>query len=245
MKHFLKQFDIYSRPVTFFIDGDDKYKTWAGFWFTAITLVFSITLSFLFGKDIYERKNPTTNFTTKYEDQAYLNFYNFPLYFMYSDGRGNIMEDLTEYLDVRVDNYFYVNGRSTGIKTRNNITKCTVEHFKNITDKISSEQMAFELSNKPLYCITFQEGFNYAKNPYKSHDSAYIHISYKFCNETIRKCPDDMEIVKSESYLQLFFMDAYVNSHSYTNPVNYYLTSINQQLSKDFLEKKFSKIRNS
>ena len=250
----VKKIDIFAKPISFVLDGEEKFRTWWGFFFSLLTLIATITLAFLFGSEVYERKTPITTQSTTFIEKSSVDFQEFPLFIMFSDGLGNKYDNLPEYLDVRVQNWHFQNNAFTHIfeedeetGAKHIVERCEMKHFQSVREKLGDEAIYDVLNTIPIFCIVFTDfdGNNLAVNPYKAANSTFVHFTFSFCNPNLEICPDNMDIVEAESYIQFFYIESYVDSNDYHNPIKYYINSVNQQMSQGFLKRNFIRFANN
>lgn len=58
------------------------------------------------------------------------------------------------------------------------------------------------------------------------------------------KCANDYKVIHTEAYIQMFYIDSYVDNLDYNNPVKKYLGNLNQQITDTLLKRAFITIVN-
>ena len=191
---FLKKFDIYSIPISFFIDGEDRFSTYTGTFFSFLTIIATIVLSFLFGSEVYQRKNPFTRVSYSFVDNTYVYLNEYPLFFMLADGFGVKRKNIFDYLHIKVQNWHFENNQQTYYYDGEGhvISECNYSHFTSILELVGKEKVDEKILNNPVFCIKYKEGEDYVHNPYKATNSTFLHLAFKFCDVETESCPEDI-----------------------------------------------------
>ena len=118
------------------------------------------------------------------------------------------------------------------------LTKCKMEHFDRVRDKIPEEELKKYIDNFPSYCFDFDDTV-FFQNPYKQVNSTFLNLHVLMCNETERKCADDYKSIVTEAYVQFYYVNSYIDSLDFSQPVKYYYDMINTQITNSFLKRNF------
>lgn len=80
---FLKQIDLFGQDLKFVENDSQTYKTSMGAIFTYLLIISIIVISFLFGKELYEKKTPYLMQSEEIvpPDEASVDLREFPLFF--------------------------------------------------------------------------------------------------------------------------------------------------------------------
>ena len=91
----IRKINIFGRDFQFEKDYSSKFNSLSGFVLTMIIFIGTVIVGFIFGQEIYKRKNPklTSSKTTIDESDSTLNFLEFPIIFKVLSNEGQILED--------------------------------------------------------------------------------------------------------------------------------------------------------
>ena len=94
--NFIKSMDIFGKQVSFDIEGASYFKTKSGGIITILYAAITIYLTYNFGKEIFERNNPTLLFSEKYNEEfpfMNINPKNFALGISIYDSSDKLIDD--------------------------------------------------------------------------------------------------------------------------------------------------------
>lgn len=235
-----------SEEVGFEVESSRTFKTYFGAFITLIIVVISIIIALMIGNEIYERKTPSVSSSSNYLSNSNFTLKDYPLFFLVSDTNGKFVEDYTKYLHF---DYFKVN-RTNSVSdysdTRKDqvALKCTFDHFRPFIGKIDNDTLN-TYAEMPTYCVNWDDE-DLIKNEYAYANSSYINFNFGKCDVTDinQKCADDLEDMIKEIYVRVYYMNSYLDSLDYNNPIKYYIDVVNQQISSSFLKRNFIRFVN-
>ena len=215
---YFKLIDIFSPDYCLELDKKTKHQTLQGSIISLLLIVFGCAISFIFGRDVWERKNPlaTQNFVTN--PVSKINTYRFPLLFVLVNKNFEII-DPDPYFD-----YYVV--RNLGPYTKNQSLQ---QFFKlNDTDSFFKCELAREFDiykhsaeefvNKTFLCPSIVRDKNsFIQNGYFANNSTTFSFIFKKCNKNIRKCADDIDINFEKNTLYFTFIEDIPDSSKYKN----------------------------
>ena len=229
--------NLFGRDLQFEKDFSSRYNSCPSFILTLLVLISTIIVSFLFGQEIYMRKNPKSSQSIKIisDEETEIPLSNFPLIFSFSTSLGmNILDsDLLKILRINPIEMIY---------DRQNITRvvhsfqiCDINSFEN-NDKNKHIINAIEsgkANNETFYC------FNQTLNPkfkgIKSNPiSSMLYLNIQRCRQN---CKQDFKTIIEGMYLKYVYVNSFIDPKNYTNPVNYFtepqLIKLSDSISKD------------
>lgn len=246
MKNFfkhIKYLDIFPEDTGFIHEGKRNYRSYIGVSLSICVIVASIIVAFMFGKEVYERKTPSASSSKEFRPTSRIDLSKWPVFFIISDGYGRQLEDIHSYYDIKaLKMNFTEDGKVDQLIYHPlwRLDRCNISHFEYTKNFISIEIIETYLQ-LPTFCwVPNEEAF--VQNPYKDSNSSFILFDIIACNKSATKCADDYEEVIPEAYVQMFFINAYIDSLDFSNPVKYFIQSINQQITNTVLKRNFVRL---
>ena len=215
-----------------------------------ITILSSVVFGIMFGKEIWQRKDPFTSETKVFKEDSYVYFKDFPFFFQLKDGEQNIYENFDDYMDILFETIQYRNYTLQFVKTHldQNVkaVKCQDEHFLPLYGKISEDEINSFKLKKGLYCINWDPLYDWIQNPYESGANyQFTSIGFRFCENTNgRECPSDLDFLKIEPFITMNILDAYVNVLDFSHPIQYYFRSLHEPLIINKMKRNYIRIAN-
>ena len=236
-------FDIYSRRISFFVNGKEKIGSFFGFFLTIIYIISTIVLFFFYSLRVIKRTDVRAYDSTIHaQGIPSININSSLLYFAFG------LEDpisLCRYIDETIyyPIIYYINKeKENGIlvtkeKINLNVERCDVKKFGEQFENLFSQD---ELNNS--YCLkdfnlTLSGGFKYDK-------FSYIRIKLYPCVNTTEnnnhcKPQKIIDSYLSSTYFSILIKDIGLNPLNYKSPIiptiqNIYDT-IDNSISRDFL----------
>lgn len=207
----LYSFDIFGIQLEFRKNDRNTFNTTIGSIFSILIYISLIILSFIFGKEIYERKIPrvSSGFEILQANDTDVDVSKvYPFTFVLRNGRTAELLKYDEYynIDMKIwDNTNKTTGNQIKIlNAKDVISQCTIEQF----DKVYHE--AFENVNLNTF-ICFNFNNMSVRNDRSTPNSLFITLEIKLCDENIRKCPADFKSKTQSVFSNSFYLDAYLN----------------------------------
>lgn len=242
-----KKIDFFGKPFIFEEKENNKYTTLLGTLMTLLIIITCIVMGFLFGREIFERKNPSVLTSDEIIDVSRVNMTDFPIFFTFKKGSGQyqplakkhmIMEIsfLTLSKDNEIKSYFY-----EGFK------KCEVSEYSENYHQYIQDIYDDIGNNHDLYCINRND--IYVQNRYADTNSALINVRFRLCDQVFDKgiCVDIEEGKKmiNDLYIYYIYIDSYIDSSDYNKPTNYFTAAKSQKVGPDFLQINYFSIQNT
>lgn len=241
MKHF-KRLDFVSEEIGFEVNDSRIYKTNTGAILSLILFISSFVIAIMTGSNVYKRNEPNVSVSSDFliESKVYLQEH--PFFFSVGDTNGNQYKNYSKYLNFKASKMNSTNSEVQFMGLLNTpLHKCTMDDFSPFRGKINDEILEAYLE-MPMTCISFDKEA-VIRNPYGSANMSFIDFSFCYCDGD--DCAEDLDFVLKELYVSFYFMNAYVDSNDYNNPIKYYIDVINQRLSYGYLKRKFVRLLNN
>lgn len=242
-----KRLDFLSVEVSLLINGYKRYKNLYGSFLSIIIISASITLAFLFGSEIYKRQVPIVSQSSEYTSSSVVKMNEYFFFYTFKDYNEDILTNPFDYFGMISYKENYTNSKQIfgNYPKSHNVTKCNETHFKTFKDKISDEEID-TFVKMPTFCMNYLDNYDgYFENPYSTPNSTFLDIDISFKKYTDDAKPDRYDKIIQESYISVYFLNSYVSSIDYNNPVKYYLDNVKQQISIRYLKRIFLEIGHS
>lgn len=240
LKQLANKIDIYGMPLVFEDEGSPKRATFAGFVLSIITLAFITTMSLIFGKELYERKLPTSTVSEEYLEVSEIFLKEYPLIFSFVLDDGSAI-DGEKYFSFIIYEYFTDENSEVTYNTDLKFKSCDYRDYNSFSQWVKDKTTS---TTDNLLCIDHKNSTSF-KNPYATPNSKFLHISFLKCNSEEKTCADDVETILKDVYIQMSFQDTYVDINDYKQPLKYYENRITNQNSLSFLKRNYIRfIRN-
>lgn len=228
----LIDFDFMSEKVSLENNGSKVFKSPEGACISLTIVISSIVLTVFFGKEIIERKTPIVSSTQNYIKDSKFDLVEFPIYFAISNTTGHLIPNYNDF--------FHIHGvllnRTNSIPDYNNPFRYNVSRLCNDSDfevlkKFISTEKILEIKSIPLICLNFDKEA-VIKNNFAFLNSSYVNVMFNYIGN---------ENKKNEFYVRSFFINNYIDSMDFEEPVKFYIDSYVQQVSNGSLRRNFIK----
>lgn len=225
----IRKIDMFGMQFGFEENKSIKYTTWQGSLLTSIVLIISSVTGFLYGQEIYLRKESNSRFSKVFKDKSSINITNFPLVFTTTKLSGSVISNPLDYFDVKVNMYYIEEFSSITLKPYS-VKKCDPKSLNVIF------QNSVCNSGDGCLCLDFNEPVELS-NKYASPNSKFLDIKFIPCNPKKSKCPEDMDKILTQFYINVGIQNSFVDPNNYDQPISYYFDNIALLQSKDFHNK--------
>lgn len=231
---FITKLDIVGQEYNFELNENKRHQTLPGAFLTSIIIITSLVYGFMFGQEVYLRENPSVNIRNEYLDISKIYLKDYPLLFQFYIN-SKLSDNYIDYFDIRVSSLTIDYEYNLQFKTKKQLVNCLQKQkdFKaaqsNVTDQIFEKYTFF--------CIDFDED-EYFQNKLGTQNSTYYTISISFCDYTddTRNCKATPKFKSFNHYLVFAFVDNYIDSYNYENPISQYLNSVTYGFSYNVLK---------
>lgn len=238
ISNFFIGLDFMSETLSFENNGSKNFKSCFGAFISILVIIGSVIISSFFGKELVERKLPITSSYSNFIQTSKFDLKSFPLIFMISDTTGKSLSNYEDYFTVGGALLNRTNAVPDYYNPEEYVSKrCERQDLVNI-EKIVGEQSILDIIKLPLICLNYNQD-SIIKNDYAYLNSSYVNVNFRYCNPTIKKCASDSKNRANDFYIRTYFVNNYVNSFDYDDPVKFYLDSHLQQVNKGTLRRNF------
>lgn len=236
---YLLKLDFFSEHISFNYNESKRINSTVGMLLTMIVVFLSASLCIVFGKDTYYKTTPTVSQTQNYLENSIVTKNNLFFFFRFQLYGGTIFDKAFDYLKFVHRRLYYEDAALVKVTEEDVVFEnCNDSHFKSLGDKLSIGSIDYSQYVNRYYCIKFPDDF-YVYNPYGYSNSILNAFMIKSCQSETSVCPDDMQIKLSEIYLDFYYLDNYVDSLDYVNPIKYYFNSFLEQLTNEFQKRSY------
>ena len=241
LKSLIRKADLFGRPLTFENDNSRNFNTLFGMFLSIAIVVVCIVIGFLYGNDIYKRKNAIL---TTYQEQVQtsrISLKDFPILLYFSDTYGNDYTNIENVLDFQISQFdFSETGAIADVRIKSNgFSLCNLEYYNDLhRERLERQLEEFKNRNQTAYCImldipTFQ-------NAYTAPNSTFINMALSKCDKTTNEnCSKTVENEVGGVYVSVMWFEALLSPDRYNDPISYYSKVHTKQLSNGFLKRSF------
>jgi hypothetical protein len=224
-----RKIDIFGKQIGFEENDSIKYRTALGAVLSLLVILTSSVIGFLFGQEIYQRKESNTRFSKNLVPLSKVELNKSPLVFGASYLNGTIIQNINEYFDFDTEVYFFDDKMVANFNTLK-VFDCDSNTLPSLLSDtlcgVNSGCKCFD----PLENVYYQNGLG---NP----NSATLSIGFMPCNPLKRKCANDLDIVLRNFYISILIANSYVDANNYENPIKHFVQNLVFLSSKDFYKR--------
>lgn len=234
MKKITTQIDLLGVPIGFEENGSSDLKTFMGGLLSLAILIATIVLGFLFGKEIYQRKNPNVSYSQEFLDFSQVIVDDFPMIFNINFGNGtfwtkDLYESVAYYKSTIADLSLEVPFSDV------NINACTHTDFPEKYQEMLASKM--NCSEIACFCIKNTTGLEF-HNEHGEPGSKFLNIQIKSCVDSeTNTCHRNRDNILNNVMANFFFLDTYVDSQK-SIPIQKYVRKIGLETSNS-LQKRY------
>lgn len=232
--------NLFGRDLQFEKDYSSRYNSCSSFLLTIIVVISTIVVSFLFGQEIYLRKNPKSSQSIKIvndEDTSVI-LDDFPIIFSFSNALGqNILDsDLRKILRISPVEIIYDKENITRVV--HSFSICDINSFVNNDQKHFVKEVieSGKLNNETFYCFNNTNIRPSFKGKRSNPISNMLYLNLQRCREN---CRSDFKSIIEGMYFKYVYVNSFVDPKNYTNPIKYFaepqLIKISDTISKDII----------
>lgn len=226
---YLKKIDFIGPEFNFENDDSKTYRSIEGVVFSIITLIAIVTISFLFGQELYQRKNPIVAGSKSFNITSDFDLDDYPVIFTFHNSLGQEVPNIEQYLDFHAV-YHKLDNNSIPNNTLLPILPCKSINTTYKNDIVNS------FINGPLktYCLRNSPEMK-IDNIVGSPNSKFLRYRFLFCDEKndkrSTKCFLDPKVLGLSLVISISYLDTYIDSTNFKNPIKFFLTKFIQPLS--------------
>lgn len=232
-KRFLNVIDIYGVELQFRKEDKNTYNFLIGSFMSVMIYISLVVLSFIFGKEIYERKLPKVNsgFEVLNPNNTDINLKReFPFSFVLRSSVTTESLRLNEYFTIDVRIWDLTNAEIANIFYLNEtiFSPCTPNYFS------AQEDIGTIPGFNEFYCVDWKDYF--VRNEKSNPNSYFITMEIKLCDSTKQTCPKDLALKTAQMFSNSIFQDSYINPKSKNSLINTHLIKNPQNLNSETIK---------
>lgn len=127
----LSKVDLFGRHYVFEEDENQKYTTILGIIMSFLIVITCCVAFFLFGKEIYQRRNPSVLNSDERITNSTITLKEFPFFYSFINDSVISLPEVPEYVDVSVGHYIISELGVSTAKFYSGFKKCNVLIFQN------------------------------------------------------------------------------------------------------------------
>ncbi len=249
IKSNLKFIDSFGRQYAFEEKDSQIFKTITGGIFTLLITLTVMIIGFLFGKEIFERKTPTSfvKDETVTPEESSINMNDIPMMLAFTTITGAPLQD--------INRIFQFSSRRTCIDSKglvnttlyqNLTTTCNSTKFGVHEEYVNKTVEDHKVNGHNLICLNFRDDLMF-RNSFGASDSCFINYRVQLCDPSVESnnCHPDLENISTFITATVKTLSSYVNPSNYEEPIVFYDETYTQQLGNKFFKRSFFRFTNN
>mmetsp|Transcript_1542 Transcript_1542/g.1503 ORF Transcript_1542/g.1503 Transcript_1542/m.1503 type:complete len:609 (-) Transcript_1542:79-1905(-) len=238
LKFFLK-IDIFGRDLMFEENDVQAYKTYIGSCLTILAIISVSIIGFLFGSEIYNRINPTVISSEEMIEESIVKASDYPIIFYFMDGDSLQNYDIDSVFDFHI---FTINFShqmvSEFTSTTFGLVECNPDHYNREKEFVQRKIEGAKANKQKLFCLPFSEDTIFKNTEASPNSDAYV-LRILDCTPEMRARIGDtrpcnpVDFNRKKVFVYAYYRDSYLNPKNYTDPINYYDSTIGYQFAGD------------
>ena len=229
MINYLKRIDLFAVNYNFESNGSQKHQTIEGACISFLAVTIIIVISFIFGKDVYERKKVKIMNGKELIEESIIEMKNFPFSITYANTEPieSILEPLENVFDIFVEliiiDPFY---KITYEPVTMDDCKNQLSYFEGKSGDVFKRLIAS--TNRKNLCFNFKE-FEpklFVKNGRRLQNSNSITVRVVPCHSRLdpdsrKNCKYTKETFGEYIYVGFTYYESFVENQDFANPIKY------------------------
>lgn len=217
LDNLVSKIDFIGPEFNFEINNSIRYRTIYGAVFSLITFIAALVIAIMFGQEVYQRKHPNVSSSREFMDYSKIYLKDFPLMFSFHYGNTTEIKQVERYLDFKVELFSLDLNSKVSYLFNYSLVPCT-QQVEEFTKYKSYVQNILTTNPFKYYCINFDDSMSF-QNEMATPNSTYIRILFGLCNTKRKGCEFNQDFYTFTPVIVTTFMDHYVASANYSNPV--------------------------
>lgn len=225
---YLQKIDFFSETISYNYNESKRLKSITGMYLTLLVVLTGIVLTFIFGSELFQKKNPTLSITQFFIEESKIDHNKLLYMFNVKDLSGSVKDNI-DFMSIMLSSFRYensvvVSGSSTLLKLK----KCDQIHLNRLL-KYGINQAKAEKAINQNFCIDFPNDLKTINSlAYTNSTSNAIH--FYICNNNNENCMN--EPLLDKFFLEIKYVDSYIDSSDFEMPIKYFLNNYLLELSK-------------
>ena len=235
-----KKLDILGQSIGFEENDSTKFRTWQGATLTLMVLTVCSVIGFLFGQEVYERKQAIVKYSKYFVDTSSVEVKQFPLLFAFSLRNGTIIKNPLEYVNLNFELRSFNEKNAQTITKKPLMHNCKAENLPSFNTLFKSAPC----DNNGCFCPDPNENLSFA-NAWSAINSQYLYLTAWPCDKNKQKCADDLDSMLENFFMITFNANSYIDSNNYEDPIRYYLDTQPFLISTSYYKRIFLTVTNN
>jgi len=147
---YFKSIDAFGKNTGFIHEDNNDFKTNLGAILSILIVIACTIITILFGKEIFERKNPNVSESSEFSSVARVEMLDWPVFFILSDTYGNVIDNPFDYYNIATfKTNFSVDYKVdfSDYTPFHEVVRCNMSHFEAVKGKIDDTTLDLYLNN--------------------------------------------------------------------------------------------------
>lgn len=242
----IKKIDLFGKPLIFEEGENQKHSTLFGIISSILIIITCIIAGFYFGKEIYERKNPIVYNSNDKIENSIVRLKEFPVFFSLINGQGVNLPDAKRYIDMELTHFIipdaYTDSNSypkayyySGYKN------CNISEYSDMYQPLV-KSVFDQTQSYDLYCILYSNDL-YFEDEYSNLGSSFINVRFLLNkSNSTDEFKSEQDTLLKDLYILSAYVDSYIDSSNYKEPINYFQFTQSKQVSIGLLQRMYFNI---
>lgn len=231
-----KSIDIFGKMYSFERKGTQHNYTSLGGFFTVGIVIAVAIVGFLFGKEIYERKIPNSNFSEEMIETSRIDLNDIPIMFWFGLQGGRRINDISTVLSFKTKLHTFKIDLTSEEEFFPSLSPCVSDSFNNHRELIEEDIINAKVQNMDMLCLNTDPNM-YFQNDYSSKNSTFVHLFISYCDPTQRECHPDLEIIKQGLFVKILTINSIIDPKNFEKPISYYKQILSEQVSDAMMKR--------
>lgn len=219
----------------YFLESNDtsRFQSFQGLFWSFLAVTTCITIGYMFGKEIYQRKSPNVSISQEFVSYSDVYVNEFPIMFSFISTNGTSLsaKNIHKYYEPLI--YFVsmnTNGQVLDIDKYYDFEDCDPTHYSKYSDLVKVKMA--EKPNINYLCMKHDDNSMFS-NSYFAVNSTNLNYKIKKCNTTraSSNCADDLPTTVQDMLITITYVTSFVDFYDFGDPVNTYLDELTTQAS--------------
>lgn len=242
----LRKADLLSPNIGFEFNGTSHFQSYQGGIYSMIVITITIYIAATFSKETIFRENPIVISNQEVIPNSIVDLKRYPIVISISDD-GDLNDDYLNYFAVESFTFSIGDGPQPKMNQTyidNPITKCNMTAY-NVSDPSVLDLLNFA-TGPGFFCLRVPDNVIYQfQNAYTELNSTFVQVSFSKCTlKSNKNCRTEISSRIRYTRIGVNFIDSYISSNNFTNPIQYKVTTHNVLLNKDLNKIVFYQFKN-
>ena len=234
----LKKLDFLGRDFSFEYEDSTYYRTYEGALLSFLTFIAALVIIIMFGREVYERKNPNVSFSEEFIDNSIVKMKDFPIMFSFHYSDSSEVPNINDFLDLTVHLHGIYDNATQYVFYNHTLVPCATQlNLYEENKELVAGTLAYSYI-KNYYCVDFTN-LTHSRNDFPEFPSAEVKINFLLCNKTLREdCKYDSATAFGLDTLIIstHYLESVVDASNFTQPIQKVIKTYFQTVSEGILK---------